>query len=63
MSTWQRYTNAVALQRMEEGQCPECGLDPSVHGGLGGPYCGLTDTGVAGRIWQYEQDKKAEVAS
>jgi hypothetical protein len=58
---WQRYTDdPVALERLSAGQCPECGRPVDEHGGAGGPYgCTLTDTGVAGRIYQYNLDKGA----
>jgi hypothetical protein len=53
----QRYTQPLALQRMDEGKCPECGNSLDVHGGWGGPGCSLTDNGVASRISAYEKDK------
>lgn len=56
MSTWQRYTDEVSLKRLAAGACPECGHPPGEHSGWGGPNCMLTDTGVAGRIWQYQED-------
>lgn len=56
MTTHQRYTDPVALERMSKQLCPECGYTVSAHTGWGGPGCSLTDNGVASRIYQYEQD-------
>jgi len=53
----QRYTNPIALQRMAEGNCPECGQPEKLHGGWGLGSCSLTDTGVAARINQFEIDR------
>ena len=59
--SWQRYTDPVAVKRLDVGMCPECGYPVASHDGSGGPEgCTLTDNGVAGRIWQYEQDAKAQ---
>jgi len=59
MADHQRYVNDVAINRMHKGLCPECGGKVEDHTGWGGPGCSLTDNGVAGRIYQYEQDLKA----
>jgi hypothetical protein len=56
----QRYTDFLALKRMSEGKCPECGNDVDAHDGRGGPGCSLTDNGVAQRIYQYNQDQKEQ---
>jgi hypothetical protein len=49
----QTYTNPTAIERMREGNCPECGGPPFRHDGWGGPRgCSLTDNGVADRIAQ-----------
>jgi hypothetical protein len=60
MSSWQRYTDPIAQQRMSKGLCPECGRPGDEHSGWGFGSCLLTDTGVAGRIWQYRQDEQEE---
>lgn len=52
----QRYSDPRAHTRMARGVCPECGDPADAHGGWGGPRCSLTDTGVAQRVHQYEQD-------
>ena len=53
----QRYTDQVALRRMDKGLCPECGGQEDEHSGLGGPYgCILTDFGVWDRIRQFNLD-------
>lgn len=52
----QTYTDPVALTRMAQGRCPECGYYPGAHGGLGGPNgCLLTDNGVAQRLAAYAE--------
>lgn len=55
--TWQRYTSDVAKERMANDKCPECGRDKDEHGGWGLRWCSLTDTGVAGRIYQFRMDQ------
>lgn len=45
---WQRYTDPLAH---------ECSKAAEDHTGMGLGRCSLTDTGVAGRIWQYRQDR------
>jgi hypothetical protein len=56
----QRYTQPLALTRMADGRCPECGTYPENHDGWGGPRgCSLTDNGVAQRIHQYREDLEA----
>jgi hypothetical protein len=57
----QRYTSPVAVERMEQGRCPECGGEPFVHGNeqrfwMRGPGCDLLDRGVQARIDQYRRD-------
>lgn len=62
MSEWQRYTDPAALLRMADGRCPECAGTVDSHTGWSGPRgCGLTDNGVAGRIYQYQQDLQEQV--
>jgi hypothetical protein len=56
--TAQRYSSPVALERMEQGRCPECGCYPSDHSGWGTGRCSLTDSGAAARIGQYRKDKE-----
>jgi len=55
----QRYTNPISLQRLAEGNCPECGFAEDQHDGHGGPlWCTLTDNGVAQRLAAYRADQK-----
>lgn len=54
MSDWQTYDEPLAIARMRNRRCPECGRTTNDHGGLGWSGCSLSDTGVAGRI--YERD-------
>lgn len=58
----QRYTAAVAHERMASGTCPECGLPPEQHSGevrfwLRPQGCDLLPRGVAERIEQYRTDR------
>lgn len=53
----QRYTDPLALRRMREGRCPECGQEQRVHTGWGAVGCSLSDNGVAERIHAYRQDR------
>jgi hypothetical protein len=59
----QTYTDPRALERLRNGQCPECGGTTYAHGGWGGPRgCSLTDNGVAHRIaYQAQLDEAAAV--
>jgi len=58
---WQRYSDPAAVERMHANCCPECGHQADEHDGAGGPHgCTLTDTGVAGRIRQYVEDRREE---
>jgi hypothetical protein len=60
--TWQRYTDPVAVARLKAARCPECGHGIGMHDGWGGPDgCTLTDTGVAGRIHQFNQDQEGRL--
>lgn len=56
----QRYSHPTALERMAEGNCPECGLTPQSHLSDSRFWvprlCDLTDYGVTNRIAQYLQD-------
>lgn len=56
----QRYTNPVALERMANNTCPECGSPADDHTSWGSARCSLTDTGVDNRIEQYRNDLAAE---
>lgn len=55
----QRYSDPLALARMDDGRCPECGGAPREHDGAGGNWgCTLTDNGVAQRIAQFQKDEE-----
>lgn len=51
----QRYTDPVALERMREGNCPECGDSPDKH--LDHPGCSLTVHDALTRVMQYTLDQ------
>ena len=58
MSRYQTYTDPRAIERMANGLCPECGQpERPDHDGWGGRNCGLTDHGVATRIYQFQHDQ------
>lgn len=57
----ERYTQPLALERMSEGRCPECGDLPGQHinhnAFWAGPIdCFLREDGVRNRIDQYLSD-------
>ena len=58
----QRYTQPLALDRMKQGLCPECGLPPDTH--LDDPRfwiprdCDLLRDGVADRLAQYQREQR-----
>lgn len=54
----QKYASKTARERMAKGLCPECGQKVSEHTGWGSPGCGLTDSGAAERIAQFQDDEK-----
>jgi hypothetical protein len=54
----QTYKSPVAIERMRNGTCPECGRPADEHSGWGLPGCSLTDNGVAQRIYAQEQRDK-----
>lgn len=49
----QKYTDELAVARLENGNCPECGDPQTSHDGAGGANCTLTDNGVAQRLAEY----------
>lgn len=52
----QTYTDALAVARMRNRRCPECGRTVNDHSGSGGPGgCLLTDNGVAQRVHEQRQ--------
>lgn len=53
----QTYNQSLALGRMRDGLCPECGNAVDKHTGWGGPGCTLTDNGVAERIAAFRQSE------
>ena len=58
----QRYTHALALERMSEGSCPECGRLAEDHSletafWIRFDSCSLLPKGVVERIVQYREDR------
>jgi hypothetical protein len=59
--TAQRYSSPVALERMEQGRCPQCGYLPEEHyRGKGDQvaFCPLDVTAVDALVDQYRKDKE-----
>ncbi len=57
----QRYTSELALERMAEGLCPECGESPSGHASWAGRQgCKLLEAGVTRRIARFRKDRKGK---
>lgn len=54
----QRYFSENALDRMENGRCPECGDYADRHDG-DFEYCDISPTGVSDRLRQYRADRAA----
>jgi hypothetical protein len=60
----QRYRDPTALERMEAGNCPECGKPAESHSDRVEFWqrhgCNLLPEGVAERIEQYRIDQAAK---
>lgn len=58
MSHHQTHTSPLAIERMADGRCPECGGQVVEHSGWGAPRgCSLTDNGAAARLHQFQHDQ------
>lgn len=62
----QRYTSPIALERMADGKCPECGTAPEDHSNdqrfwaRDFSQCLLLQFGVTDRIEQHRADRAGQ---